>query len=298
MLSLSPGGMSAANASKYFAREDYYLRGGEPSRWLGRGSGALGLAGPVAEADFRDLAEGKAPDGTLLVKPKITRDKDGNQVETHRAGNDLTWSAPKSVSVAYAAGDREVKDIWDRVVVNTMVHIEEHYSNYRTPDGTLLSGNIVAAKIDHVTSRALDPDLHSHVFLFDLTRIPEGAWKANEPKNIYTDKISLGMLARQEAIHQYRQAGYQVYITDRDQLFFEIKGVSAEEMEFFSKRSVRIAEQVAKWQEEKRFPGVTEGILKQMAALGNRGAGAAPGQAPPGSDLHHGISRQLHAGNP
>jgi conjugative relaxase-like TrwC/TraI family protein len=270
MLSLSPGGMTAANASKYFAQDDYYLRGGEPSQWIGKGSEVLGLEGQVQEADFRKLAEGKAPDGTRLVKPKTTRDKAGSPVETHRAGNDLTWSAPKSVSVAYAAGDQEVKEIWDRSVMSAMGHVEEHYSNYRTPDGTLISGNIVAAKIDHVTSRALDPDVHSHVFLFNLTRNPQGKWKANEPKNIYTDKISLGILVRQEAIHRYRQAGYEVYITDRDQLFFEIKGVSAEEMEFFSKRSAAIAERVANWLEEKRFPGVSEGILNQMAALGTR----------------------------
>jgi conjugative relaxase-like TrwC/TraI family protein len=272
MLSLSPGGMTAAHATKYFAQEDYYLRGAEPSQWLGKGSDALGLKGQVSEEDFRKLVEGKAQDGAQLVAAKITKDADGKQVETHRAGNDLTFSAPKSVSVGYAAGNRELKEIWDKAVVNTMKHVEEHYSHYRTPGGVKSSGNIMAAKFDHVTSRALDPEVHSHVFLLNMTRVPgaEGRWKANEPKNIYTDKISLGMLARQEAMHLYHQAGYQTYFTNRQQLLFEIVGVSPEELETFSKRSAAIAAKVAQWKEQGRFPGVSETILKGMAALDTR----------------------------
>jgi conjugative relaxase-like TrwC/TraI family protein len=272
MLSLSPGGMSAAHAARYFSQEDYYLRGAEPSRWLGKGSAALGLAGQVREEDFRNLAEGRAPDGTQLVALKITHDQDGRDVGHHRAGNDLTFSAPKSVSVGYAAGNPELKEIWDQAVVNTMGHIEEHYSQYRSGDGVRSSGNIVAAKFDHVTSRALDPEVHSHVFLLNMTRVPGsgGKWKANEPKNIYTDKISLGMLARQEALHLYHQAGYQTYFTNRQQLLFEIAGVSPGELETFSKRSAAIAARVAKWKEEGRFPGVPETILKGMAALDTR----------------------------
>jgi conjugative relaxase-like TrwC/TraI family protein len=272
MLSLSPGGMTASHATKYFSQEDYYLRGDEPSQWVGKGSEALGLGGRVSEADFRYLTDGKAPDGTQLVAHKITHDQDGKDVEHHRAGNDLTFSAPKSVSVGYAAGNQELKDIWDQAVVNTMRHVEEHYSNYRTRDGVKSSGNIVAAKFDHVTSRALDPEVHSHVFLFNMTRVPGagGKWKANEPKNIYTDKISLGMLARQEAMNLYHRSGYRTYFTNRQQLLFEIEGVRPEELETFSKRSAEIAAKVAQWKEEKRFPGVSETILKQMAALDTR----------------------------
>ena len=127
----------------------------------------------------------------------------------------------------------------------------------------------MAAKFDHVTSRALDPDVHSHVFLVNMTRVPGsgGRWKANEPKNIYTDKISLGMLARQEAANLYHLAGYRTYFTDRRQLFFEIEGVGARELETFSKRSAAIAGRVARWREEKRFPGVSEAVAIRCRRL-------------------------------
>lgn len=270
MLSLSNGGMTAGHAGKYFSREDYYLKGEEPSQWLGKSAAVFRLRGKVKEAAFRNLASGKSPDGLRqLVAPKITKGEDGAQVENHRAGNDLTFSAPKSVSIGYAAGNRELKEIWDQAVVNTMQYVEKHYSHYRTPDGVESAGNIIAAKFDHVTSRALDPEVHSHVFLLNMVQTPEG-WQANEPKNIYQDKIALGMLARQEAINLYRKAGYRVDFTDREKLLFEIEGVRREEIDAFSKRRSAILDKVSRWKEEQRFPGVADTLLKQMAALDTR----------------------------
>lgn len=270
MLSLSNGGMSSGQAGRYFAREDYYLRGGESSRWLGKGAERLKLQGTVREDEFRQVSAGKSPDGSQLVAPKVTKDGDGNRIESHRAGNDLTFSAPKSVSIGYAAGNHELKEVWDRAVENTMHYIEEHYSQYRTPDGVETAGNIVAAKFDHVSSRALDPEVHSHVFLHNMLLTRRGEWLANEPKNIYADKIALGTLARQEAIHLYRQAGYQVRFTDRERLLFEIAGVRQEEIEAFSRRSAAIAAKVSEWKAEGKFPGASDTILKQMAALDTR----------------------------
>ncbi|UPU37865.1 relaxase domain-containing protein [Geomonas paludis] len=272
MLSLSNGGMTAGQAGKYFATEDYYLRGGESSLWLGKTAKDLKLTGRVDEQAFRNVAAGKSPDGKEQLVAAKTIMKQGEKEEVHRAGNDLTFSAPKSLSVAYAAGNRQVKEIWDQAVINTMKYVEEHYSHYRTPDGTRVAGSIVAAKFDHVTSRALDPDVHSHVFLVNMVHTPEGKWLANEPKAIYQDKISIGMLAREEAILLLRQAGYQVYFTDREKFLFEIQGVSQEEMEIFSKRSAAIEEQVAKWQREGTYPGVSETLLKQWAAFDTRDA--------------------------
>ena len=271
MLSLSNGGMSSGQAGNYFAREDYYLKGGESSQWLGETAEAMQLRGQVREEQFRNVASGKSPDGSRqLVAPKLTRGEDGAQVENHRAGNDLTFSAPKSVSIGYAAGNRELKEIWDQAVINTMKYVEGHYSQYRTPHGVETAGNIIAAKFDHVTSRALDPEVHSHVFLVNMVHTREDGWQANEPKSIYTDKIAIGTLARQEAINLYERAGYQTYFTDREKLLFEIKGVRQEEIEAFSRRSSAIAERVAQWKQEGKYPGASDTILKQMAALDTR----------------------------
>ena len=77
--------------------EDYYLGHGEtPGRWMGSASGLLGLEGQVDAPDLRAVLEGRSPvDGTRLIQARKDR----------VPGFDLTFSAPKSVSVLFGLGD-------------------------------------------------------------------------------------------------------------------------------------------------------------------------------------------------
>ena len=99
---------SAAQGVSYFERDGYYAREDpghlEASAWAGKGAEALGLSGEPSMPDtFRDVLEGTVPDGSgrRLGRPG----KDGSLV-THRPGRDLTFSAPKSVSLVGSAGRR------------------------------------------------------------------------------------------------------------------------------------------------------------------------------------------------
>jgi len=96
MLSLST---IKGSAAYYAAEENYYAMGELESVWMGEGADRLGLSGPIDGATLDAIAQGKLPDGT-----ELSRIVDGKQ--THRTGYDLTFSAPKSVSVmALVAGD-------------------------------------------------------------------------------------------------------------------------------------------------------------------------------------------------
>ena len=77
--------------------EDYYLGHGEaPGRWTGSASGLLGLAGQVHADELRAALGGRDPtDGARLIQARKDR----------VPGFDLTFSAPKSVSVLYGLGD-------------------------------------------------------------------------------------------------------------------------------------------------------------------------------------------------
>ena len=78
--------------------DDYYTAGSEPpGYWLGCGGKALGLEGELDKDQFRHLLRGLSPDG----QRKLVRNADAER----RAGWDLTWSAPKSVSVAWSQAD-------------------------------------------------------------------------------------------------------------------------------------------------------------------------------------------------
>jgi len=273
MMSISPG-MSAGQAGGYFSREDYYLRGTEQedcTRWVGKGADYLGLTGPVGEAEFRALCAGQDPfTGSQIVAPKITRDKEsGEQVGHHRAGNDCTFSAPKSVSIAYAAGVNGIKEAHDAAVQSVLEHMEAHYSHYRTPDG-VRNGGLVAAKFDHATSRNLDPQLHSHIFVLNVVQIGRDHYMANEPKALFQDQKSLGLLYRQELARELRERGFEIVISDRSQMFIELKGVDPGLVEHFSSRRASIEEQVSRWKEDGKFRTVPHARLYEMAALETR----------------------------
>ena len=244
---------------------------GRNSLWCGKGAEALGLSGPVREEDFRSLCRGEDPaTGARIVAPKITRDKEsGERIETHRAGNDCTFSAPKSASIAYVAGVEGIKEAHDAAVVSVLGHMEEHYSHYRSPEG-IKDGGLVAAKFDHATSRNFDPQLHSHVFDVNAVHAPDGAWKANEPKAIFQDQKSLGLLYRQELARELQAGGFEIVVRDRSQMFFELKGIGPALIEHFSSRREAIEQQVVLWKEEGKFTGVPHARLFEMAALETR----------------------------
>ena len=91
---------SAGSAGNYYTDKDnYYVIGSMGERWAGKGAEAVGLCGGVDQKVFTRVLEGRLPDGSDL-----SRTQDGTN--KHRSGYDLTFSAPKSISVmAMLGGD-------------------------------------------------------------------------------------------------------------------------------------------------------------------------------------------------
>ena len=85
--------------------DDYYTGHGEmPGRWLGNAAGALGLGGTVSGDDLRAVLAG--------LNPGTGQTPNGDRLRTWKGrvpGFDLTFSAPKSVSVLYALADPLVR---------------------------------------------------------------------------------------------------------------------------------------------------------------------------------------------
>lgn len=89
---------SAGSAGNYYTDKDnYYVLGSMGERWAGQGAEQLGLQGSVDKDVFTRLLEGRLPDGADL-----SRMQDGSN--KHRPGYDLTFSAPKSVSMMAMLG--------------------------------------------------------------------------------------------------------------------------------------------------------------------------------------------------
>ena len=244
---LSIGALSSAGqGASYYERDGYYAKDDpehrEASAWAGKGAEELGLKGPVDPDTFRAVLEGKVPDGSGTELGR--RGKDGEII--HRPGRDLTFSAPKSVSLAaLVGGDRRIVDVHDRAVAASLDWVERNAAETRMKDpdtGRMVrAGNqkIVAATFRHDTSRNLDPQLHTHAVLGNMVQGEDGKWRSMANEKLYGAKMLLGALYRSELARGLKDLGYGIEKTHADGRF-EIAGVPRAAIEAFSSRRAQI----------------------------------------------------------
>ncbi|MFV8762099.1 conjugative transfer relaxase/helicase TraI [Yersinia enterocolitica] len=231
------------DAGYYSHQDNYYASGSLESRWMGAGAAQLGLKGAVANGEMDAIRQGKLPDGSDLSRRV-------NGVNKHRSGYDLTFSAPKSVSVMALVGeDRRFIDAHNQAVAAVMQEVEKLVSARLTEAGktdTILTGNMVAALYNHDTSRDLDPQLHTHALVFNAT-FAEGKWrslasdtrmKTGFSETLYATKIALGNLYRSALREQVEAMGFETVSAGKNGLW-ELKDVPTEP---FSSRSQAINE--------------------------------------------------------
>ena len=244
---LSVGALSsAARGASYYERDGYYAKDDpehrDASAWAGKGAEELGLTGPVDAGTFRAVLEGKVPDGSDTRLGR--RGKDGEIL--HRPGRDLTFSAPKSVSLAaLVGGDKRVVEAHDRAVAATLAWIEKNAAETRMKDpdtGKMARAGgqkIVAATFRHDTSRNLDPQLHTHAVLANMVQGEDGKWRSMANEGLYARQKLIGMLYRNELAAGLARLGYDLEKTHADGRF-EIGGVPRAAIEAFSTRRAEI----------------------------------------------------------
>jgi conjugative relaxase-like TrwC/TraI family protein len=189
--------LKGADAGAYYVEQlpNYYLRSGEPrGLWHGHGAQLLGLPGEVDDDAFIALMGGLDP-----ARPDrhLGRCYDDKSVR----GFDVTCSAPKSVSVLFALGDpdtrREVLAALDAAVTALAGWIERHaHTRYRIGGEVAVvdAQGIVAAAFRQHTSRALDPQLHTHLVIPNRVKSPDGRWLALDARLIKHDQQSLSAM--------------------------------------------------------------------------------------------------------
>ncbi|MEQ1824262.1 MAG: MobF family relaxase, partial [Fimbriimonadaceae bacterium] len=196
MLSLS----KISGSGNYYlnlAREDYYLNGGEPPGvWLGSATRHLGLFGKADPSDVRSLLAGFSPSGVGLVQ--------NAGAENRQCGWDLTFSAPKSVSLLWALGsEREAREIQAAhfAAVDCAVRYLEAEGCFTRigRGGTLVeSVGVAVCVFEHGTSRMGDPQLHSHALLLNVAHRECGKWGSIDSRPIYDMMMVLGAAYRAE----------------------------------------------------------------------------------------------------
>lgn len=244
--------MGSGQVSYYtgLAREDYYTKGQEPPGvWLGSGAETLELTGTVKEAELKNVFRGFSPDGkTPLVQNagkmdgKLSRDP----------GWDLTFSAPKSVSIVWAvSGDQmraQIEQAHLEAIRAVTREIEEKTVIRKGKGGKEREqAGLVIAAFQHSTSRAVDkntlPDmqLHTHTLVLNLGVSPtDGKTRSITSRQFYQNEKNWGAAYRAELSKNLQVIGFEI---ERAGDSFEIKGVPQSLISEFSKRTGQIEEQ-------------------------------------------------------
>jgi conjugative relaxase-like TrwC/TraI family protein len=174
--------------------EDYYSGEGEAEgQWMGDAAEELGLSGEVGPDQLVAMLTGRDP---ATGEPLGLR-----QVEGAIPGFDLTFSAPKSVSLTWAlAGPpvgAEVKAAHAAAVKAGLDYLQETACWTRRGAGghEFVQGNgFLAAGYVHRSSRAGDPQLHTHVLVANATKGPDGRWTRLYHPGIYDHLKSAGYI--------------------------------------------------------------------------------------------------------
>jgi conjugative relaxase-like TrwC/TraI family protein len=198
--------------------DDYYAdRGESPGIWAGSGSAELGLVGVVGDEDLGTLLRGvnpaseerlRAPVRERTITMRRLDVESGEWREEPKqlkpvSGFDLVFSCPKSVSLLHALTDdervrRQVSEAHEASWQAALAYLEQEACIVRRGKGGIVreyGQGFVAAAFRHRTSRAQDPHLHTHVVVANMTRTPDGEWRALDGEAILkTYRLAAGYL--------------------------------------------------------------------------------------------------------
>jgi conjugative relaxase-like TrwC/TraI family protein len=239
---------SAKDATGYYQQGDYYTQDGakEYSEWFGKGAEQFDLTGSVDFDVFKNLLEGRLPNGDLMSQTA--------KGAYHRPGYDLTFSPPKSVSIlALVADNKAVLEAHREAVKNVLKEIEDKYAGYRDKKNGVTtivrSQQLTIATFEHSDSRAGDPNLHTHCVVTNVTQKPDGEWRTLYADEFYKDVLLLGKKYESNLALGLMKRGYELRFTENGH--FEVKGVPESLIALHSKRRG----QIEQWLEDNQLSG-------------------------------------------
>lgn len=288
----TPTFVTAQGAMEYHteSKDNYYQKEGSLGEWQGslaRDLGfAKGLVNEVSKEDLENALWGKDASGKQLVQARL--DENGDR---KRAGMDVTFNAPKSVSVAVElakASGREdialalIKAHEDATakILNKFEKIVESRETHNRNTETVTTSKALIAKFTHDISRpvtnvetgqtTVDPSLHTHALIMNVTQLKDGSYRTIESKKIMENYMRLGQQYRSELAANLKEIGYSIEVTDQNHGFFELANYNKELNEEFSKRSEAINDPELIANLKEKYPNATDSEIKQLATYATR----------------------------
>ncbi|WP_104091806.1 MobF family relaxase [Arthrobacter sp. GMC3] len=237
----------------------YTAASNPPGQWLGAGLPGIGMTphATVTDAAAKSLFErGEHPDtgaslGRTPNQASTVTGANGQPVRRAAvAGFDLTFSAPKSVSVLWALGSDEYKDevmaAHHAALEATLAWLESSAIHTRAGHGGVAHVGVhgaIAAAFDHWESRSGDPQLHTHVVIANRAqRVSDGAWTTLDSRTLYKATVAAsqhynGLLYDQLGRDLGTAAEVRTPTSTIHNYSFELSGVDDELIHEFSSRS-------------------------------------------------------------
>jgi len=226
---------NVAKTAHYYEAENYYAKneGIEQSEWYGKGAVEQGLSNKIKPQEFEAALHGKAANGIQLITDRTNR----------RLGTDITFSAPKSVSIealvrgedriiaAHIAAVKTALEYVERELIQTRITRNKQTYNEKT-------GNIQVALWQHDTSRQKDPQMHTHCVILNQTQCRDGKWRTIDNSEIFQQQLLVGAIYHNALAHQLEQLGYKCeWNADAT---FELAGYTPTQLAQFSSRRQEI----------------------------------------------------------
>ena len=190
---------------------EYYENGHDAAgRWLGRGAAALGLEGGLEGGDegrFKELLQGRV-DGEQIAKAVMRNVPVMERVLTKDvrvAAYDVTLSAPKSFSAIAAMTDPVIHasllrahNLSTHDAMGLLEQLSARAARGHHGDGQsaprIATDGFIAVAFDHTTSRALDPQIHTHVVVMNLVHGEDGRWSALDSRTLHRQATTASYL--------------------------------------------------------------------------------------------------------
>ncbi len=172
-------------------------------------------------------------------------------------GFDLTFCAPKSVSLVRAFGeeviDKAVSAAHQTAIAEALEYLAQHagYTRVHNPitgekDLQKLPG-LVAASYQHETSRAGDPHLHTHVLVPNRQARSDGRLVSIDGTSLFHEARAAGIVYQATLRHElHRLAGVEWGPVDPSTGMAEVAGVDPKTIRVWSQRSTQLRAWAAK----------------------------------------------------
>ena len=251
---LSLSNVKMVQAASYYDKDDYYTRSSDNhDMWQGKLSEQYGQSNNLTAGEFN---------AALRSMPN-----------PERAATDLTFSAPKSVSIAMVLDEVKKADMiaaHNQAVADTLEQIERNEIQARVTQNGITerydTGNMAVAKFNHFVSRNQDMQLHTHAVILNRTEY-NGKSYAISNENLYENHILYGQLYRNRLAANLQEMGYECKITDHEKGFFELKGIDEATIKQFSTRRAEILEKLKEWNADSAIAADRATLLTRTAKV-------------------------------